>query len=69
MLPITLETQKKDVIYQTYLSNEFWFELKVVNENLFPEIRISFKPKDQKIKNRSKLKSNNLYEEPELLLK
>ncbi|MEW6196350.1 MAG: hypothetical protein AB1521_14460 [Bacteroidota bacterium] len=69
MLPITLETQKKDVTYQTYLSNEFWFELKVVNENLFPEIRISFKPKDQKIKNRSKLKSNNLYEEPELLLK
>ncbi len=69
MLPITLETRKKEIIYQTYLSNEFWFELKVVNENLFPEIRISFKPKDQKIKSRSKLKSDNFHEEPELLLK
>lgn len=68
MLPITLETQKKEVIYQTYLSNEFWFELKVVNESLFPEIRISFKPKDQKITNKSKLKSESFREEPELLL-
>lgn len=66
MLPITLESQKKETTYKTYLSDEFWFELKVVNESLFPEIRISFKPKEQRIKNKSKLKSENISEKAEL---
>ncbi len=64
MLPITLESKKKETTYRTYLSDEFWFEIKVVNESLFPEIRISFKPKEQRKK--TKLKSEKISEKAEL---
>lgn len=58
MLPITLEPQTQTNLFQTKESSSPHFELQVVNEGLFPEVRLYYltnKKKKQSKKQKRKL--------------
>jgi len=68
MLPITLDTQTQTNLFQTSESSVPHFELQVVNEGLFPEVKLYYlgnkkvkkTKKLKKGKNASTKKNNNL---------
>lgn len=66
MLPITLDTQTQTNLFQTSESSVPHFELQVVNEGLFPEVRLYYlenkevrKTKKRKKKRISSSKKSN----------
>ena len=58
MLPITLDTQTQTNLFQTGESSVPHFELQVVNEGLFPEVRLYYLA-NKKIKKTKRKKNNN----------
>jgi len=72
MLPITLDTQTQTNLFQTNESSAPHFELQVVSEGLFPEVRLYYlenkktrrvksrKEKSLHQKNKSSLKKNDI---------
>ena len=62
MLPITLEPQTQTNLFQAKERSALHFELQVVNEGLFPEVRLYYltnKKKRSKKRERNSAQKNN----------
>lgn len=60
MLPITLEVPTQINLFQKRESNTLNFELQVVNEGLFPEVRLYYLTNKKKKQKKSNLKKEQV---------
>lgn len=60
MLPITLETSNQINLFQPRESSTLNFELQVVNEGLFPEVRLYYLTNKRKKQKKSNLKKEQV---------